>query len=406
MQEIVAFPTLYGKTSTGKTKVWYARVLTNLEGHGISEIKHGQLDGKLQTAEKIVKSGKNIGKKNETTPVEQCISEVKRKWTDKKEKEGYTEEEEEEEEEEDENLDTDGDSNKENGKTIYPMLAHKYDSKKPKKNGIVFPCLVQPKLDGLRCLIYVKSDGEIVAQSRTGGIFETMDHILDQLAPLFAKNPQIVLDGELYTTEIPFESLAGFIKKKYTTAEDKKSIEQIEYHIYDVVDSHLPFSKRIVKLNTMLRDLGYKKDGAKSSVKSIKFVKTYPAETDAEFYQLFQQFISEGYEGAMLRNFAGLYKQNTRSNDLQKYKEFQEEEYKIVGFAQGEGRDAGSVIWTCETPGGTKFNVRPRGTMEYRRDLYKNGSKYIGSLLTVIFQELSEYGVPRFPVGKCIRDGF
>ena len=139
---------------------------------------------------------------------------------------------------------------------------------------------------------------------------------------------------------------------------------------------------------------------------SIKFVKTYPAKTDAEFYQLFQQFISEGYEGAMLRNSAGLYKQNTRSNDLQKYKEFQEEEYKIVGFAQGEGRDAGSVIWTCETPGGTKFNVRPRGTMEYRRELYMNGSNYIGSLLTVIFQELSEYGVPRFPVGKCIRDGF
>ena len=145
MQEVVVFPTLYGKTSTGKTKVWYARVLSNPEGHGISEIKHGQLDGKLQTAEKIVEVGKNIGKKNETTPVEQCISEVKRKWTDKKEKEGYTED--------DVSESSSPKATSTSFSVIYPMLAHKYDAKKPKKNDIVFPCFVQPKLDGLRCLV-------------------------------------------------------------------------------------------------------------------------------------------------------------------------------------------------------------------------------------------------------------
>ena len=31
---------------------------------------------------------------------------------------------------------------------------------------------------------------------------------------------------------------------------------------------------------------------------------------------------------------------------------------------------------------------------------------YIGKMLTVIFQEYSGIGVPRFPVGKCIREGF
>ena len=35
-----------------------------------------------------------------------------------------------------------------------------------------------------------------------------------------------------------------------------------------------------------------------------------------------------------------------------------------------------------------------------------NGDKYIGKKLTVIYQELTEDGKPRFPVGKAIRDGY
>ena len=394
MKEIVILPPLYGKTSTGKTKVWYARVLTNSSGHGISEIKHGQKDGKLQTAEKTIELGKNIGKKNETSPLEQCISEVKRKWTDKKEKEGYTEKEEEEEED----ITTTSTSS-----VIYPMLAQKYDSKKPKKNGIVFPCFVQPKLDGLRCIVYKSATGTIVTQSRTGGIFENMEHITGDLMGLFNKYPQLVLDGELYTTEIPFENLAGLIKKKkkHVSEEDAHNIKQIAYHVYDLISQDMPFSERIVLLHTVLKE-----NAPKKTQTNVKFVKTYEAKSDAEFYEKFQEFIAEGYEGAMLRNTFGLYKQNTRSSDLQKYKEFQEEEFKVIDYAQGEGRDTGCIIWICETPEGETFNARPRGTMEYRRDLYKTGKKYIGSLLTVIFQGVSLSGVPRFPVGKCIRDGF
>jgi len=405
-EEAVVFPPLYGKTSTGKTKIWIARVLTNSAGYGISEIKHGQKNGALQTATKVVETGKNIGKKNETTPLNQSISETRRKWTDKKEKEGYVESE----------ADLDGDSNsasnkscsesvkESSSKTIYPMLAKTYDSKKNTKNGISFPCFVQPKLDGLRCIIYKNSEGKIVTQSRTGGIFEFMDHIVEEVSSLLNSHPNIILDGELYTTEIPFENLAGLIKKKYTTNEDMKSIKLIDYHIYDLIDQTnaiMPFSERIKLLGNLLKP---KKN--KLSQKNIKFVKTFMVSSHDEFYNMFQEFMAEGYEGAMLRNKSGVYKQNNRSSDLQKYKEFQEEEYKIVDYSQGEGRDEGTVIWVCETEDGTKFSVRPRGTIEHRKELFNNAENYIGSALTVIYQELSKFGVPRFPVGKSIRDGF
>jgi ATP-dependent DNA ligase len=395
--EAVVYPPLYGKTSTGKTKVWYARVLTNSSGHGISEIRHGQKDGALQTTLRVVETGKNIGKKNETTPLNQAISETKRKWVDKKDKEGYVEDE--------SQLDAkeqDSGAEKETAiisATIYPMLAKVYDSKKTSKNGITFPCFVQPKLDGLRCVMYKGVTGKIVAQSRTGGVFEFMDHIIGEVACILNNNPNLILDGELYTTEIPFENLAGLIKKKHASSEDLKQIQLIDYHVYDLIDlqnASIKFSERTSFLNFLV----------KSSFKHVKFVKTCSVPSHAEFYEKFQEFIAEGYEGAMLRNSNGLYKQNNRSSDLQKYKEFQEEEYKIVGFTQGEGRDEGTVIWICEIADGTKFNVRPRGTVEHRKELFNNAPNSIGSALTVIFQELSKFGVPRFPVGKSIRYGF
>ena len=89
-----------------------------------------------------------------------------------------------------------------------------------------------------------------------------------------------------------------------------------------------------------------------------------------------------------------------------KYKEFLESEYPIVDFKEAVGRDAGTVIWECETPEGRRFSVRPRGTQEARREWFARGASLVGKQLTVIYQELSEMGVPRFPVGKAIRDGY
>ena len=101
-----------------------------------------------------------------------------------------------------------------------------------------------------------------------------------------------------------------------------------------------------------------------------------------------------------------MYRCNYRSHDLQKYKEFLEDEFLIVGFTQGDGRDKGTIIWICVTKEGKEFSVRPRGTMEHRRKLFQTGEKYVGKKLTIIYQELTEEGKPRFPVGKDVRDKY
>ena len=64
-----------------------------------------------------------------------------------------------------------------------------------------------------------------------------------------------------------------------------------------------------------------------------------------------------------------------------------ESEYEILGYKEGEGRDKGTVIWICKVYKDSKestFSVRPKGTLEFRKELFKNGDLYIGKKLTVI----------------------
>jgi len=469
-----SFPKLYAQDKNGKIKVWTAAVLQSSDsasasGAVASRITHGYINGKQQVAYRNCEAGKNIGRSNETTPLEQCISETRRKWLDKKEKEAYTE-----------NKPADygegygdisgndfgnGDGGDDDGsgggggggggdnvsfmRPFLPMLAQTFDpadleAGSKKKRVIKFPCFVQPKLDGLRCVSYAtrtENDIAVCLQSRTGAFFTGLPHIAAALRPYLSQHPSIVIDGELYTDQMPFEELAGLIKKKKITAADVERLKKVKYHVYDIYDHtrhDMPFAERIGLLAAAVRRCGCVANDTHSASASasalsgvvsggrvlrsntmmeagaaaaaatsvVVLVRTEKIAVLSEFRRLFAEFVESGYEGIMLRNAAGVYRANYRSNDLQKYKEFMEDEYRIIGFTQGEGRDAGAVIWLCETADGKDFTVRPRGTMEQRRAWFSNGGSYIGKNLTVVYQELTEEGKPRFPVGKAVRDGY
>ena len=402
MEHIEELPTIYGLEKNGKTKVWTARIYRDvLNGFATAEIEYGQLDGKKQTTSREYTEGKNLGKNNETTPLQQCLSETRRKWQDKMEKEGYslvppTSKS------ESNTTDTTDTTDTTNTIKVFPMLAHTYEplSSKNKKNGIVFPCYVQPKLDGLRCICYMVPNGssnesKVVAQSRTGAYFETVEHICEELRPILLKNPGLILDGELYTPDMPFEELAGLIKRKKTT---DTNIKRIRYHIYDVVMHAASYSERHDRIVGTIPPA--------DQCFYLEVVHTQLIHDLNAFQQAFSEYVASGYEGIMLRNVAGPYRPNYRSHDLQKYKEFVEAEYPIVGFKEADGRDKGTVVWVCATDECRQFSVRPRGTQEQRRQWFQAGQQHVGKLLTVIYQELSELNVPRFPVGKAIRDGY
>ena len=383
------FTVLYGEASTGKVKQWSIRVFER-DGSGIIETTHGYEGGKMQINEKEISEGKNIGKKNETTPLEQAISEARAAWTKKKES-GYAPRDSAAEGEEDggeEDNESTSSSVAGRGKGISTdapsvMLAHDYNKR---GKDIKFPCFVQPKLDGTRC-VAVPAKGLF---SRLKKRFPHMEHILEEINKLPAG---IVLDGELYSHELTFQEIVGLVKRETLKKGDDEKQKKILFHVYDMI-SEQPYTMRYANLQMLFRRYKFK---------YLALVETDNCENSSKIPELHAKYVEEGYEGLMLRNKDGLYK-GVRSKDLQKFKEFFDDEYKIVDYTCGQGLEDGCVIWECETEKGQRFTCRPRGTREDREDYFINGKKYVGQMLTVRYQELTNDGLPRFGVGISIRD--
>ena len=126
----------------------------------------------------------------------------------------------------------------------------------------------------------------------------------------------------------------------------------------------------------------------------MRHVKTEVCNSKEDVYKFLDRYMDEGYEGVILRNINGKYEQKKRSVNLQKLKKFLDDEFEITGFTTSEeGKEIGCVIWECVTKDGKKFHVKPKWSYEERKDIYKNGEKFIGKKLTVRYQELTKEDV-------------
>jgi DNA ligase-1 len=403
------FDTLYSKKSSNKILEWNITVSGTKNNATITTI-YGDLNGKKIKTNQLITIGKNIGKKNETTPFEQAVKEATSKWSNKMRSNGYIKELHILQDDNEKIIKSDKISTKNNNNDkksiknekstkiqdvsntdfskIRPMLAHPYNKA---KRHIKYPCLVQPKLDGIRCIAF-NLNGEIILMSRTGKHFPHLNHIRDALSEIKFNG---FFDGELFTRNLEFQEISGIVRKEKIKESDVNKSLLIEYHIYDVYnfdEIDMPFNERF----NLIDNMNFKS-------KSLVKVKTFICSLEEDMLEKYDDFIKDNYEGIMIRNYNGLYKLKYRSNDLIKLKPFQDSEYKIVNFKDGVGKESGCVIWICDNGNGDLFSVRPQGTVEERQELFKNAEKYIGKMLSVRYQELIN-NIPRFGIGIDIRD--
>lgn len=357
------FPKLYAKSSNGKVKIWEIEAIDNK-----MIIKSGYEDGKQNTQTKEIK-GKSIGKINETSDSEQCVLECKSKWQHKLD-EQYTE-------------NKDNIKSYEEQEVLLPMLALNY---KDRSHDIHFPCYVQPKLNGVRCIY---QNGKFM--SRKGKEYTTLNHLVSELQELNIDIP----DGEIYVHGMTLQEIIRRVKKDRGV-----SSEALEYWIYDQIWDET-FGDRTEDLKAAFELDENGDPRLKPLVKLIR-VPTILVNSEKEIKELHDKWVKQGFEGAIIRNVDGMYKVKHRSKDLQKFKEFFDDEFKIVGGHEGSGEDKGTVIFEVETKNGQVFSVRPKGTREMRIEWMKNIDKLKGEFLTVRYQNLSESGIPIFPVGVKI----
>lgn len=360
------WPTLYKHTVGEGTQEW--NIAVEQQGnHGVLVIRYGLQNGKKQEQRDVVKQGKNLGKKNETSPYEQAVLEAEARFKKQIERKHY-------------GLTVEESAGK---RALAPMLALPYEKHAKKVDwGTTW---AQPKLDGFRCLAR-REGNEITLTSREGKPITTMSHVVETLK--FVMKDGDTFDGELYHHEMEFEQIASAIKKQ------KETSESIVYNVYDYVADR-PFAERIRKIFGQLNRLG--------SGNAVVPVETNRVLGEDDLTELQRRYIDTGLEGAMLRHGDAGYEAGKRSATLLKVKTFKDAEFPVTGFRVGKGDIA---IFVCKTADGHPFEVTAPGSLVEKRKYLQQAENYVGKMLTVKYQDFTatEQPVPRFPVAKAFRE--
>ena len=369
------FPTLYSIQSSGSILEW--KIWTE---ENVIHTQYGLQKGKKQHTTKTITEGKNKGRANSTTPTRQAELEAESMHNKKINRSGYLTKE---------GLIDVQSSDVPDYVSQTPMLATMFGQCAAPKFPDVY---IQPKIDGIRVKTVIMN-GEVHMYTRTNKEIMHMTHIIDSIrSSSLMEYECLVLDGELYSTELTFEECSGACRNE---SEQHPLMHTIKICVFDCV-----FGKgtsTFIERYSMLKAI--------ELPSSLYLIDTRVCESETDLHHWHDRYVAQGFEGIMVRNAKGVYKGNGyRSPHLQKLKYKQDSEYKIVDYKEGKGKLEHTVIWRCETQSGDQFDVTPCGTIESRKELLLNAEHYIGKMLTVEYQELSAKGIPRFPIGKVIRD--
>ena len=284
-----------------------------------------------------------------------------------------------------------------------PMLAYPVSDKPIDYNK---PTFIQPKLDGVRCVIQaelIKIIHEdyvvlVTAYSRTGKEWKNIDHILKELKPFFIKHPNVILDGELYNHDLKndFEKIISLVRKTKPTEEDRlESAEKVQFYCYDTIMEHMPYERRRSFIGENLY-YGYK---------TVRTLEHYKVHNTEEVEVNHEDFLELGYEGSILRQNKPY--ECKRSWTLMKVKDFSDAEALIIGYEEGKGKRVGTLgKFLMQDEDGNKFGCPPGKGYNYQdmRDMLRDIHKYMGQLATFTYFERTKAGSYRHPLFKSIRN--
>lgn len=257
---------------------------------------------------------------------------------------------------------------------INAMLAKKFEKH---EHRITYPCLAQPKLGGVRMIW----DGSRW-YSRSHKPLSISPGLESELRADWAGIP---LDGELYEPTLTFEAICGSVRRKEWDG------REIGYHVFDTMSPQPSWQRQLVPPNNPLAFMMW-----------IRQVETCLVKERSDLDVLLERWISEGFEGLMVRDYDAPYIEK-RTNCLLKWKRWIKTTAVIIGFIEGKGKHIGrlgalrisgrtdnEVCWECSV--GTGFSDSDR---DY---IWSHQSRSIGRAIKLKYQEVTRLGVPRFPV--------
>lgn len=388
------------------------------------------------SAKTIIQKGKNEKNKNYTTPLTQAILDARSEFNTKIKKGS--------------NINKDSLSNNivnletlmlQTDRGAYPwrvfaMAIHDVNKNKNWRH-IIYPCKIQPKLDGtMFIVVYNPNLPEIKisfndnqkkvrmdAYSRGRESYEKQDHILYELYPVLKNYPGLHLVGELWKSGFGLQDISGLSRRQLDSKKEEDDIK-LDFNIFDCfsLDSpNMSFEEREATIDDIMMDL--------SDSKYIKQVPSYEVENKEQLDKKYQEFLEEKMEGGVIRNLNSLYEfglnGEKRSYTTLKIKPRPDAEWPIVGYKDGNGKESGAVIWICaENDEGVvertgelldldkrkTFSVTPNMSYDIRKEIFQKlkttnlFAKIKGQLVTINYSILSKDLLPQQPKMLRFRD--
>lgn len=372
------YDTLYARSSTGKVLTWFVEQNSNSY-----RVTSGQEDGKKVTTDWTVCYGKNVGRANQTSGIEQAVSEIEALYT-KKLKQKYKKSI--------DDIDT---------KSFFqPTLAKKYSDYASKINFFDGSWLAQNKFNGVRAV--ATKDGIF---SRTGERWLTVPHIEESLKGHFSVFPDDVLDGELYNYDLRqnLNDLISIVRKTVNITDEilAESEKIVKFYVYDLYNKTAEDS--IYKYIHRKREI----DGHIIPMYSdyLRKVDDYEIASEEELNRLFDSVLADGGEGLILRKKDSLY-ECKRSKNLLKMKADDDDEATILAIHDGEGNWANkcktfTVKWVDKKGVERIFGCSLKGSMEDAIEIWNNKNKWIGKEVTFLFMGTTGLGNPNYARIDC-----
>lgn len=258
-----------------------------------------------------------------------------------------------------------------------PMLASNAELKK-----IRYPVLVSPKLDGVRATVQ-----DDVVLSRTGKPIPNK-YVQDTFKTLEK------FDGELIVGSPTDEKV---FQKTTSGVMSIEGTPDVCYYVFDVLFRDRPFEERYRFINSFKEN------------NKVKKVPQFSVSNEESLLQYEQMFLTQGYEGLMIRDSKAPYKEGrstVKEGYLLKLKRFTDTEAKVVKMLpliheDGSVEDTlGALVVSYEDDQGvTKILKIGSGfTSAERLDIWNNSEEYIGKLVKFKYFEKGTKDLPRFPI--------
>jgi DNA ligase 1 len=245
--------------------------------------------------------------------------------------------------------------------------------------------ITQPKLDGERCRAICLLNHVQLLSSEMNEI-TSMPHIVEELQSL-----QLIgeFDGELYSHDLDFSSIHSRVGR--TTNLHERSSD-IKYHIFDIVNES---AQQIDRLSLLATEMKLR------NASNIKVVDFAIAKNIDDIMTEMEQFISNGYEGIIVRHPYATYRRK-RSTNIMKFKPRKSDTYTIIGGVEEisqEGVPKGTLgAFTVCSNDGVVFPVGSGLTRDQRVKYWEQLHELVGMEVVVKYQSINPSQTPRFPI--------